>query len=206
MDISVNIDALQAYLSEDRTVQLIAGLVHDALNQSDLFSVHFEIASVDFGTRAPSLRLVSMRDVDANAHWRLQTHDIDVPGLQKLPFDAPFQAVLGIDCDSDCRILFSATLSYDQIAPGAVRYRISASIASVLLRGRLSVHFLGEAFVLFFESAPEFNFELRLELGSEEKVIDEHRVRDFLCELATKWLSQNMLNGNAVRIPFGAAK
>jgi hypothetical protein len=144
-----------------------------------------------------------MTDLDPDRPVHLVPHDLAIAGVEKVPFDAPFEAVIGIDCESNCQILFSAALSYDQIAPGAIKYRISAAVADVALCGQLFALFVGDALLLFFESRPEFRFNLVLELGSEEKLIDQGHVRDFLTELLDRWLSLTMLDGNALRIPFG---
>jgi hypothetical protein len=202
MNVEVNIAALQSYLVEDRTIQFLAGIVHQALNRSDLFSVMFEITRLQFGTRPPTVSLVSMRDVDVGVEWKLHTHDLLIPGLPKIPFTAPFQAVIEIHCDSDFQLLFNATLSYDQIALGAIKYPLSASISDLVLHGRLSAHFLGDAIVLFFESRPDFRFQLGLQLGAAEKLMDDQHVRDLLAEMLNAWIASKMLDGNALRIPF----
>jgi hypothetical protein len=203
MNVRVNIEELQSYLIEDRTIQLLAGIVHESLNRSHLFSVHFEIERLTFGSHAPSVTLLSMQDVDVATQWRLNTHDLLIPGLGALTFDAPFQAIVDIQCETDCLMLFNATLSYNQIAPGCIKYPINAEISSIRFVGRLSIQFLGDAIVLFFDRRPEtIDFQLRLQLGAEEKLIDEHHVKDLLCEILWKWLDNNMLSENAVRIPL----
>jgi hypothetical protein len=60
--------------------------------------------------------------------------------------------------------------------------------------------------LLFFETPPEYHFEIRLEAGGEEKLTDENKVRDFLKELLDRWIALNLLDGNALRIPFGETK
>jgi hypothetical protein len=202
MNLEINIEALQSYQVEDHTIQFLAALVHDALNQSELFSVTFEITRLKFGSRAPTLNLLSMKDVDVGVQWKLRTHEILIPGLPPFPFTAPFQAVLEIHCESDFQMIFNATLSYNQIAIGAIKYPLNASISDIIFHGRLSVQFLGDALVLFFESTPDYRFNLAVQLGAEEKLIDEHHIRGLLMEMMNKWLTVNMIDGNAVRIPL----
>jgi hypothetical protein len=202
MNIQVNIEALQSYLVEDRTIQLLAGIVHDALNQSDHFSVEFEISRLKFGSRPPAVNLISMRDIDVGVQWKLRTHDIVIPGLEKVPFHPPCQAVIEIHCNSDFRMFFNAVLSYDGIAPGAIRYRLSGHLSDIVVNGRLLLQSPGDALVLSFESRPEFGFKLGLQLGREDRLVDENHIRDLLTELMNNWLARMMLDGNAVRIPF----
>jgi hypothetical protein len=202
MNIEVNIAALQSYLVEDQTIQFLAGLVHDAFNQSASFSVLFNITRLKFGTRAPAVTLASMKDIDVGVQWKLRMHDIAVPGLPSVQFTAPFQAVFEIHCDSDFQMDFNATLSHDGVAPGAVKFPLSATVSDIVFHGRLSLQFLGDALVLFFESRPECRFQIRVLLGAEERVEDDRHIRDMLGELLHKWLTARMLDGNAVRIPL----
>jgi hypothetical protein len=206
MNVSLNVSALQAYLSQDQTIQMLAGLVHNALNQSPLYSVLFEITALNPGTNPPSISLLDVEDIEVDLGQQLLLHDIVIPGLQPFAFDAPVQGILEIQCESNCEISFTATLSYDQIAPRAIRFPISGRISDVVLQGRLSVRFAGDALVFFFAVPPLYQFELTLQVGGEEKLIDDHHVRDLLAEVIDDWLMKNLLDGNAVRIPFESKK
>jgi hypothetical protein len=203
MNVELDVSALQAYLSQDQTIEMIAGLVHNALNNSELVSVDFELTELNPGTNPFTVVFADIQDIETNLHEQFSLHNITIPGVQKIPFDAPIQGVLDIHCDSNCQLAFDATVSYNQIAPGMIKYPISARISNLALHARLSVKFLGDALLLFFETAPEYRFELILQVGAEEKLIDEYQIRDFLVELLDKWIADNMLNGNAVKIPFG---
>ena len=52
------------------------------------------------------------------------------------------------------------------------------------------------------EQDPGFNFQLELSLGAEEKVFDQHQVRDLICEVLRGWISSNIVSPNAMKFPF----
>lgn len=202
MNLQVNIEALQSYLVQDRTIRFIIDAVQEALNQSEDFGATIEIERLRFGTQQPSISLTSLKDVDVTLQWHLQTHDVVIPSLKRLGFDAPFQAVISVNCQSDCSIITKATLAYNKISPGCVRFPLKAIVSDVSFNGKLTIQYFGDALIVFFESPPEFNFGLELILGASEKLFDQTQVRDFLCEGFHKWIADHMLHPNALKFPF----
>jgi hypothetical protein len=202
MHVQLNMEALQSYLVEDRAIQFLGNAVHAALNQSELFSASFEIERLKFGTHPPSIQLLSMKDIDVATQWSLHLHTIPIPNIGRLPFDAPFQADLQLNCDSDCSMIFHTTLSYDQISPGCIKFPIKASISRLVVQGRISVNFLGDAIVILMQNQPELNLDLILQLGGEEKLEDDGKIRDLLLEVMKKWIEENLIPPNALQFIF----
>ena len=204
MNIQINIEALQSYLVEDRTISFILDAVQEALNRSEDFGATVEIDKLKFGTQPPSINLISMKDIDVTLQWHLNTRDIAIPALKKLPFDAPFQAVIAVNCDSDCSIMVTAVLAYNGISPGCIKFPIKANLSNIMFQGKITIQYLGDAVIVFFESLPELKFELSMVMGGNEKLIDEEKVRDFLMELFNKWIKDNLLHPRALKFPFAS--
>ena len=202
MNLQVNIEALQSYLVEERTIRYIVTALHEALNQSRDYGAEIEIEKLKFGTQQPTVKLVSLKDVDVTLQWHLNTHDITLPWLRKMAFDAPFQAVISVNCRSDCSVVMKATLSYNKISQGCIKFPLKAIISKVSFNGKVTIQYLGDALLLFFEASPDFGFELDLILGASEKLFDQTQVRDFLCEFIHKWMADHVLYPNALKFPF----
>lgn len=202
MNLEIDMDALQSYLVEEQTIQYITNLVHSILQQSDLFSLNFEIERLKFGTEQPSIQLLSMKDVDVTLQWHLITHDFVIPLLKKNSFQAPFQCVIGIDCKSDISIAFNTTLSLDAFSPGCIKFPIKANLSRLLFNGALTMQYLGDSMILFFETPPEINFDLEMILGAEEKLFDQNQIKDFLLEVINDWIKNNVVHPNALKLPF----
>lgn len=202
MSLDIRWELLQSYLVEEKAINFIKNAIADALNKVDLFSATFDIERLKFGTKKPSIVIQSMKDVDITLQWHLNTHEINLPQLKKTSFQAPFQAVIGIDVNSDALLVFTAIASFDLISPGCIRFPIRASITDIILRGNLTVQFLGDSLILFFETPPEFNFSLDLILGGEQKLYDQTKVRDFVCQVFNDYVQQNLVHPNAIKLPF----
>lgn len=99
-------------------------------------------------------------------------------------------------------MVFHTTLSYDQIAPGCIKFPIRASISHLVVKGRINVSFLGDAVVVLMPNQPVVNLELALLLGAEDKLLDEGKVRDLILEAVKKWIEQNLIPPNALQFTF----
>ncbi|OHS97039.1 hypothetical protein TRFO_36785 [Tritrichomonas foetus] len=210
MNIEVNMDALQSYVIEDKTSQFITNAVMELLNKSDKFSATFDIENLKFGTKQPTVQLISMKDVDVTLQWHLNTHEFIIPSfkqsnmpfLKSFEFQAPFQAVISVYCKSDCSISISTTLSFDGISPGCIKFPIHATISHIEFTGQITVQYLGDSIVLFFEVPPDFHFDLDLVLGAEEKFFDQYQVRGFISEVLNDWMTKNLVHPNAIKLPI----
>lgn len=205
MTLNVNIEALQNYVVEQRTIALITNVIKEIFDKSDLFSSTFVIERLKFGTKQPLIQLLSLKDVDVTLQWHLNTHEVNIPSLKKSQFEAPFQAVIAANIASDCSMIFKAELSYDGIAPGAIKYPIRASLTDIGFTGRLTAQYLGDSLIVFFETPPEFNFSLELALGLNETLFDNDQVvKNFICEVLHDWVNKNLVHPNALKFPFNA--
>lgn len=202
MSLKINWDALQSYIVQERTIEYITRMVLDALNKSPEFSSTFMVNSLSFGTIAPTIEIISMKDVDVTLQWHLKTHVYELPELQQIPFNAPFQATVSIHWESNGSFAFSSCLSFDKISPGCIKFPFNASISSIYISGKLCILYLGDSIITFFEKDPDFNFQLELSLGAEEKVFDQHQVRDLICEVLRGWASNNIVHPNSLKFPF----
>lgn len=210
MNVQINIESLQSFIVEERCSEFITNAVMEILNQSDLFSATFEIEKLKFGTKQPKLQLISMKDVDVTLQWHLNTHEFLIPllrdsnlsNIRSLEFQAPFQAVLDIQCDTDCSLAFMATLSIDVISPGSIKFPINATISKLKLLGQLTIQYLGDSIILFFDRLPVFDFELDLVLGADEKIFDQIEVRNFLFETMQGWIQKTLVHPNAIKLPI----
>ena len=202
MTLNIHWEALQSYVVQERTREFISRAAIDILNKSDMFSSTFSVDTLTFGTVPPSIEIISMKDVDVTLQWHLKTHEYKIPGLPQTPFKAPFQATISINWQSNGSFIFSACPSLDIISPGCVKFPIRASLSRLSFTGKLCVQYLGDSIIVFFEQDPEFNFQLELSLGAEEKVFDQHQVRDLVCEVLRGWVSQNIVQPNALKFPF----
>lgn len=210
MNIQLNIEALQSYVVEERTINFITNALMEHLNHSPIFSAAFEIEQLKFGTKQPIIQLISMKDIDATLQWHLNMHEFIIPSLKQskmdflksLDFQAPFQAVIEIDCQSDCSISFTTTLSLDMISPGCIKFPIHATLSKVQIQGQITIQYLGDSIILFFENKPEFNFDLDLVLGADEKIFDQIEVRGFICEALNNWVLSTLVQPNATKLPI----
>lgn len=210
MDVQINIEALQSYVVEKRTINFVTTMVMELLNKSSIFSVDFEIEQLKFGTKQPIIQLVSMKDIDATLQWHLNMHEYIIPALQhskldflkSLDFQAPFQAVIGIDCQSDCSISLTTTLSLDMISPGCVKFPIHATLSKIQLIGQITIQYLGDSIILFFETPPNFDFDFDLVLGADEKLFDQIEVRGFISETLNNWIQGTLVHPNATKLPI----
>ena len=210
MNIKLNLETLQSSSVEERVKQLVETAVFDLLNSKDGLSATFDIENLKFGTKQPAIQLISMKDVDVTLQWHLSTHEFVLPSmkqsnlqfLQTLEFQAPFQAVISIDCQSDCSVALTTTLSVDLISPGCVKLPLHATIAKLEFIGRITVQYLGDTIILFFECPPEFSFDLDIVLGSDEKLFDQYQVREFIKEVINHWITNNLVHPNAIKLPI----
>ncbi|EAY18695.1 hypothetical protein TVAG_063000 [Trichomonas vaginalis G3] len=202
MSLRINWDALQSYVVQERTIEYITQMFLNALKDSPEFSSTFMVNTLSFGTIPPTIDIISMKDIDVKLQWHLKTHIYELPQLQQIPFNAPFQATVSINWESNGSFAFSACLSYDKIAPGCIKFPFNASISNLSISGKLCILYLGDAIIAFFEKDPDFNFQLELSLGAEEKVFDQHQVRDLICEILRGWTSDNIVHPNSLKFPF----
>ena len=202
MTLTIHWEALQSYIVQERTREFISNAALEILNRSDMFSSTFSVDTLSFGSVPPTIEIISMKDVDVTLQWHLKTHEYNVPGLPQTPFKAPFQATIKIEWQSNGSFIFSACPSLNVISPGCVKFPISASLSEISFNGKVCLQYLGDSLVVFFEQEPEFNFQLELSLGADEKVFDKHQVRGLVSEVLRGWISENLVSPNAVKFPF----
>lgn len=202
MNLEVDMSSLQSLQVEEQASHFITDLVRGLLQRSDLFSLRFEIERLKFGTSAPSVRLLSMSDVDVTLQWHLITHDLHLPALRRTLFQAPFQCVLSLDWDSDLSLALNASISLDSPSISCVSFPVKASVSRPSLSGALTIQYLGDSVVLFFESAPRLSFDLEVILGAEEKLFDQHQIRDFALEALSEWIASHAVHPHALRLPL----
>ena len=205
MSLKINWDALQSYGIETKVKDYVEKIIGDILKRIPHFSSTFEIGRLKFGANPPIIELISMKDIDTALQWKLKTHEFSIGYINKVNFKANFQATVKLAYKGDFSVNFNADISYDSIIPGCITFPISASLSNLSLSGELSIQYLGDSVVLFFESEPTIDFSLELSMGADRRINDQHLVKDLVLEIIRDWVSANTVKPNALKVLLNQA-
>lgn len=202
MTLNINWDALQSYGIETKVKEYISDIIRSILRKIPHFSSTFEIGRLRFGANPPVIELISMKDIDTALQWKLKTHEIFIGYINKVNFKANFQATVKLLYKGDFSVNFDAVISYDSIIPGCITFPLSANLSNLSFSGELSIQYLCDSIVLFFETEPTVDFSLELSMGADRKINDQHLVKDLILEIIRDWILANTVKPNALKVLF----
>lgn len=204
MSLEINWEALRGYLVGETVVRGVTTSILELLNRSDTFSASFDIERLRFGETPPSIEVLEVTDVDRARRWDMRFHEVNVPDLPPLSFDAPFEATVQIEAIDVLEIFCTVVLSLDAFAPGAIKYPVNAALTGLSLQGVFVITYNVDSLFIQARSLPELSFNLNVTLGAEPKLRDNEKVCGLLHQSFVQWIQTYLLAPNAIQIPLNS--
>ena len=202
MSLKINWESLQSHYIENKIIEYLTNFINQFSNISNNLGFLFQIDSLKFGNISPKIDICSIKDIDLTIQWNLQTHEINLPNLPKINFQAPFQSSIKIDWQGDFSSIFSILFSFNILTPNSIKFLIRSQLLNISFNGLLNFLFLGDNILIYFDKKPEYNFLLELSIGINQPLFDQNHIKSFLIELIDKWMNENIIYPNSLKIPF----